>query len=751
MNRMTLLLLVGCVGMDSRSEPAAPPPTDAPGRYPEDRSDGTEGGAGNQKAPAPIAAGASAAAPMGRVAEMDESSVELRAKAKDGRRGLSDDEEKADHEAAPTRSWFPESFLWVPLVETDATGQAMVPIAVPDSLTTWRVLALGQTATGAQGGAEAKFLSTLPAYVDVVVPGRMFAGDELFLPVQVVNTTGEGMSEPLAVRVHGGTGAASGSLAVGAGGSATRTVSVTAGGPGTATIRADYGIIDSVERSVPIMPVGRMVESMQAGAVSSAKPLHTEAVPSGANGELLLTAWPGALSVVRAEIEGPPIWIEREPIWGGNPLGDAAYRYALAAAGAALDPAETQPDALRSMRLSAWQPLARAGRAPDTATACLLAEALRGADPATLDGRLAARMAETVAEQQAPDGTWLTGAYDIDTTLVETALCARAVNGDDAARLRAEGAFDRHQDRLEDPALAAYALASGTISDADLHARLVETVKKGLVSGTDGTQHLEPGGLHRADGHMISLAEATAAGALALRHEPGLAGELATAVLGMHRAWGGWSDGEGDLLVLRALSEALPNPDSPPPELVVTIDGVEVARATVDPTEPHKPIIVRAPALATTAHEIVISGGGPGLAFTMSSRAWVPWGPAERGVAEIGVDAPNSLAVGALASVHVRVATPSSVPTDLILGLPAGVRADPDGMDRLVSQGAFSSWTGSEGSILIKGLAGGGWEGDVPVMASLGGRASTAPTRLLRADTGESLFVLPPTAWTIGS
>ncbi len=114
----------------------------------------------------------------------------------DGRmKGESDKAEKktegpgGDAEAPTTRSWFPESFLWMPLVQTDASGQAQVEVQVPDSLTTWRVLGLAWSPGGAQAGDVMTVLSTKDAYVDLAVPASLYTGDELELPVQVVNTT----------------------------------------------------------------------------------------------------------------------------------------------------------------------------------------------------------------------------------------------------------------------------------------------------------------------------------------------------------------------------------------------------------------------------------------------------------------------------------------------------------------------------------------------------------------------------------
>ena len=101
-------------------------------------------------------------------------------------RGGGDDGKNAE---TVTRAWFPETFLFEPLVVTDAAGKAEVRVRVPDRLTSWRVLALAHSRSGAQGGAIARFLGTLPTYVDLVVPDTLVNGDEVRLPIQIVNTT----------------------------------------------------------------------------------------------------------------------------------------------------------------------------------------------------------------------------------------------------------------------------------------------------------------------------------------------------------------------------------------------------------------------------------------------------------------------------------------------------------------------------------------------------------------------------------
>ena len=45
-----------------------------------------------------------------------------------------------------TRELFPDTAYWNPVVRTDETGKAQVTVALPDSLTTWRMTAIGVTA-----------------------------------------------------------------------------------------------------------------------------------------------------------------------------------------------------------------------------------------------------------------------------------------------------------------------------------------------------------------------------------------------------------------------------------------------------------------------------------------------------------------------------------------------------------------------------------------------------------------------------
>ena len=79
--------------------------------------------------------------------------------------GEKEDEGKGEGGAeAKSRAWFPETFLFEPLVVTDDGGSARVHVRVPDRLTTWRILALAHSRDGAQAGTETSFLGTLYSF-----------------------------------------------------------------------------------------------------------------------------------------------------------------------------------------------------------------------------------------------------------------------------------------------------------------------------------------------------------------------------------------------------------------------------------------------------------------------------------------------------------------------------------------------------------------------------------------------------------
>jgi hypothetical protein len=76
-------------------------------------------------------------------------------------------------------------------ITTDASGNASASFAVPDDLTTWRVMAVAIAQDDAHfGTADATFVSTLPLMANPLLPQFARPGDEMDVGASVMNQTG---------------------------------------------------------------------------------------------------------------------------------------------------------------------------------------------------------------------------------------------------------------------------------------------------------------------------------------------------------------------------------------------------------------------------------------------------------------------------------------------------------------------------------------------------------------------------------
>ena len=224
---------------------------------------------------------------------------------KDRKPGAGKGGEASGERGVQTRSWFPETFLFEPLVITDEQGAASLDVTVPDRLTTWRVLALAHSRVGGQAGTTASFLGTLPAYVDPVVPSLLRAGDSIRLPIQLVNTTpdevqGELVLEAVDATLDGGAGPAT----IPGQSNIVRYTTLTTAKPGAARLLARLGQTDAVVRTTDVVPTGRPVLHSQSGTLAAVRQ-YDIASPQNANpalGRVRLQVFPGALSILRTEL-----------------------------------------------------------------------------------------------------------------------------------------------------------------------------------------------------------------------------------------------------------------------------------------------------------------------------------------------------------------------------------------------------------------------------------------------------------------
>lgn len=665
-----------------------------------------------------------------------------------GGNGAGDDGAAAEQEAL--RAWFPEAFLWRPSLQTDGRGQASLDVKVPDQLTTWRVLALAHDDAGHQSGSTHTFESTLPAYVDPVVPGWGFAGDRFVLPVQLVNNRSGPLSGRVQVELSGAVaGSASQVVSLGPYGSSALQVPVETTAAGEAVLSAALPGVDRVRRSWRVSPTGRPVVEQRAGTLGGER-AFTLRWPEGMDlrtAAFSIEVQPGPLAVALTELERLDA--------GGRWQGAYAYRL-LGTAERLVEATGAQVDSetLRTVRKRAWQRLVRRARAPEPDDAARLLADLGTQPPESLEQTLRVRLIRLVVQDQRADGTW--SRHDRSTVqevLVQTAATARALPEDEAgARLRASGALERFQPNIDDPFTASVVIASGLLTPTE---PVLKTLREGLVplvpDDPDGPKTVFAPQVASPTGGRATDPEARAWMALALLQLGGdeertLAGDLASQLLGTYGASTGFGAGRADGILLQAIEAALPSVDVPV-QLSLEVDGDPVATAAVDPEQPGVTAVLTGTPRSETTDVVLRGTPSAGLTWTLTQRAWVPW-TGEEGLPGVDVEIEQGeLTAGRVGRLTLRMAAPSGATVRLVQGLPAGtvveypemIRDRPDVRVFEVEQDRFTLETTSFGAGEIREIF-------LAVVPRYAGSLNTAPLEITSA--GRTALVAPH-RWTV--
>ncbi len=690
---------------------------------------------------------------------------------------------EVDVPAAPTRSWFPETFLFAPRVITDASGKATVDVLVPDRLTTWRVLALAHSRKGAQTGAVTSLVSNLPVSIDVVTPPFLLSGDRVALPFQVVNSTDAALSRTLTAKVQGARlSGLAGSVRVDAQGSTTTTAWLDVATPGDVVIEAttsgggggSAGGDDSVRRTLEVRSGGRPTQVEHAGTLAAPRsftlPLEAGVLPGTT--EATLTVFPGALAILRAELQSAP---------DRGSLDDDAYLLSLTgrarALGVKLGVAVDEPTLLRLTRLAS-QRLARRSVSPALMSAWRLAPGALSHDSQSLLARNGEHLAGFVARAQRPDGTF-SGAdgWPLQRLIVATADGLKAVQAAQqtpagerraaAATVRARGAFERFAKQIDDPYTAAVVAASGAVQGEQL-LELRTAVQKALVRRDDGSQALPvPDGVVRSDGSLPTEVEATALAILALHAHPAagtVLPDLGATVLSAYRPGRGFGDGVTNGVALDAV--ALLFADPLPSKVVVSlrING-QVAGSDVLEGKRLQEVLtldadIAAPADGAAADgaralSVVVSADPPvpGLSYVLAVRAAVPWprAPADAGLNLTAV-VTGSLKVGATSDVVLQAVSPGGSPLRVTFGLPAGVDAVRGSLQQLVDDGVIGSFELVDGVVVLNAPSrnqGELFTARFQVVPTLAGALHTQVASAEVAGRPDTAVYFPPTVWTI--
>lgn len=85
------------------------------------------------------------------------------------------------------RQFFPETMYWNPAVITDNAGKAQLTFDMADSITTWRMTAMGSSAKGLLGSSTKGLKVFQDFFVDIDLPVSLTQNDQVSIPIAVYN------------------------------------------------------------------------------------------------------------------------------------------------------------------------------------------------------------------------------------------------------------------------------------------------------------------------------------------------------------------------------------------------------------------------------------------------------------------------------------------------------------------------------------------------------------------------------------
>jgi hypothetical protein len=532
------------------------------------------------------------------------------------------------------------------------------------------------------------------------------------------------------------------------------------------SLRASLGKEDAVERTIPVLPTGRPQSQEKSGTLAAPRTLPIVLPPDTdpKSARARLTVFPGALAIVRSELDSG--------LYRGGVADDAYLLLLTGQAKALLEKLGGTADEawLRKLRIIATQRAIRHARAPDPATAALLTEAALAHPDSAVLSRLGERLASQLAGWQRPDGTFQGGnGWTLQRLLVTTADSVRAVKAAESqdtgkrraqgVALKANGAFERHLRRIEDPYTAASVLASGAV-DGSMAELLRERVKKAIVTRDDGSKALPvPENVQRPDGYPPSELETTSLAALALKDDrdgAALLPDLGASILSGYRPSSGFGDGYSNLIALRAVLEIF---DEPLPERVrvdLMIDGRSVATGDLSGDKLKQVLPLDAPLLSPAgAHTVTVKADPPvpGLGFAMTFSYYVPW-PLEdaTGGLELSVDLSKDAAVGRPVDVTLTAVAPASMALSIRQSLPAGVQVDRPSLDSLVSNGVITRFETEDGAVTLEAPAraqGQTFAARYRVIPTLSGTLHSSASTIMPLGRPDAASHVPPSTWIV--
>jgi len=210
--------------------------------------------------------------------------------------------------AVRVREYFPETMFWQPALITDDQGRATLKVPMADSITTWRLTALGSSLAGRLGSVDAPLRCFQDFFVDLDLPVALTQGDQVSVPVAVYNYLPAAQTVTLTLEQGDWfdlQGEPVQRVRMEKNGVDVVHYTLTAKGIGLhkLTVRAQGSAMsDAIRREIEVLPDGKEIRTVQNGRLEAGKPIKTRVELPAAGidgaGTIFVKLYPGTFSQV---------------------------------------------------------------------------------------------------------------------------------------------------------------------------------------------------------------------------------------------------------------------------------------------------------------------------------------------------------------------------------------------------------------------------------------------------------------------
>jgi hypothetical protein len=241
--------------------------------------------------------------------------------------------------------------------------------------------------------------------------------------------------------------------------------------------------------------------------------------------------------------------------------------------------------------------------------------------------------------------------------------------------------------------------------------------------------------------------------------------DLGTSLLAGYSPLGGWGDGRTNLTCLRAALALFKDPLPAQVRVVLERDGKVVTEGTLDAKALRDVLALEAAAPGSGgAHTWTVRAepAVPGLGFSLTLGAYVPWKASEPRGLELAVKGPTEAKVGQPVELVVQASAPMGMRLKLRQELPAGVQVDTASLDALVAGGRVASYDVEDGAVTLTlrplGMEMDGYtpsgrsepfQARLRVVPTLAGTLQGGASSLTSEVAQDLVFHVPPATWAV--